>query len=80
MPDDRYGGSEVITFVVAVTIKPEHEEEYLAVGRHDAKQADLVPCERAPGSTVGCAGHHAAGDNPRETVDLARDFPAESGW
>ena len=31
MPDPRYGGSAVITFVATVTIKPEHEEEFVAL-------------------------------------------------
>jgi quinol monooxygenase YgiN len=29
--DDRYGGSDTITFVATVTIKPEHETEFVAL-------------------------------------------------
>ena len=38
------------------------------------------PCERDSRSTVGCADHHAACDNPDTTVDLVRDSLAETGW
>ena len=31
MRDDRYGGSDTITFVATVTIKPEHEKEFVAL-------------------------------------------------
>ena len=31
MRDDRYGGSDTITFVATVTIKPEHETEFVAL-------------------------------------------------
>ena len=31
MSDDRYGNSDTITFVVTVTIKPEHEMDYVAM-------------------------------------------------
>ncbi len=33
MRDDRYGGSDTITFVATVSIKPEHETEF--VRAHD---------------------------------------------
>ena len=39
--------------------------------------ASLIPDARL--ATVGSAGHHAAGDNPETTVDLVRDFLAETG-
>jgi quinol monooxygenase YgiN len=29
--DDRFGNSDTITFVATVTIKPEHETDYLAI-------------------------------------------------
>jgi pimeloyl-ACP methyl ester carboxylesterase len=38
--------------------------------------AALIPDARL--ATVGSAGHHAAGDNPETTVDLVRDFLAET--
>jgi pimeloyl-ACP methyl ester carboxylesterase len=38
--------------------------------------ASLIPDARL--ATVGGAGHHAAGDNPETTVDLVRDFLAET--
>jgi pimeloyl-ACP methyl ester carboxylesterase len=40
--------------------------------------AALIPDARL--ATIGAAGHHAAGDNPETTVDLARDFLVEIGW
>jgi hypothetical protein len=43
------------------------------------EDADIVPCERDSGSTVGGADHHAAWDNPVTTVDLVRDSLAETG-
>jgi len=39
--------------------------------------ASLIPDARL--ATVGSAGHHAAGENPETTVDLVRDFLAETG-
>jgi hypothetical protein len=31
MPVERFGGSHSITFVAMVTIKPEHERDYIAL-------------------------------------------------
>ena len=31
VPGGRYGGSDVITFVATVTVKPEYEQEYVAL-------------------------------------------------
>jgi pimeloyl-ACP methyl ester carboxylesterase len=39
--------------------------------------ASLIPDARL--ATVRSAGHHTAGDNPETTVDLVRDFLAETG-
>jgi hypothetical protein len=31
MPAERFGGSDLITFVATVSIKPEHEQDYVAL-------------------------------------------------
>ena len=37
VPDDRDGGSEIITFMGTTTIKPEHEEAYVALTKATAE-------------------------------------------
>jgi quinol monooxygenase YgiN len=37
VPDDTHGGSEIITFMGTITVKPEHEEAYLALAKETAE-------------------------------------------
>jgi hypothetical protein len=37
MPDDADAGSEIITFMGTMTVKPEHEEAHLALAKATAE-------------------------------------------
>jgi quinol monooxygenase YgiN len=72
VPDDRYGGSDAITFVATVTIKPEHEEEYLALV---AAMADKILANE-PGTTLHVLHKHPTEPYTYVAVERYRDAEA----
>ena len=68
MSDDRYGGSDAITFVATVTIKPEHEEEYVALV---TAMAEKVQADE-PGTTVYVLHRHPSEPHTYVAVERYR--------
>jgi (4S)-4-hydroxy-5-phosphonooxypentane-2,3-dione isomerase len=72
VPDDRYGGSDAITFVATVTIKPEHEEEYLALA---AAMVELILANE-PDTTLHTLHKHPTEPHTYVAVERYRDAEA----
>ncbi len=72
MPDDRFGGSDAITFVATVTIKPEHEEEFVALV---TAMADKVQVNE-PGTTLYVLHRHPT--EPHTYVAVERYCDADA--
>lgn len=72
MPNDRHGGSDAITFVATVTIKPEHEEEYVALV---AAMADKV-LANDPGTTLHVLHKHPTEPHLCVAIERYRDADA----
>jgi quinol monooxygenase YgiN len=70
--DDRYGGSDVITFVATVTVKPEHEDEFVAL--HTAT-VDLILANE-PGTTLHVLHEHPTEPHTYVAIERYRDADA----
>ena len=72
MPDDRFGGSDAITFVATVTIKPEHEEEFVALVTAMAEKIQVDE----PGTTLHVLHRHPTEPHTYVAVERYRDTDA----
>ena len=72
VPDDRYGGSDAITFVATVTIKPEHEKEFVAL----VTATTNTVLGNEPGTTLYVT--HAHPTEPHAYVSVERYRNAEA--
>ena len=72
VPDDRFGGSEAITFVATVTIEPEHEAEYVALVTAMAEKIQV----NEPGTTLHVLHRHPTEPHTYVAVERYRDTDA----
>ena len=72
MPDDRYGGSDTITFVATVTIKPEHEKEFVAL----VTATTNTVLGNEPGTTLYVTHAHPTAPHAYVSVERYRNAEA----
>jgi quinol monooxygenase YgiN len=72
VPADGYGGADVITFVAMVTIKPEHEEEFVALV---TTTVDIVLANE-PGTILYVLHKHPTEPHTYVAIERYRDAEA----
>jgi quinol monooxygenase YgiN len=70
--DDRFGGSDVITFVATLAIKPEHEDEFVAAV--EATVEMIVVNE--PGTALHVMHQHPTRPHTYVVIERYRDAEA----
>jgi quinol monooxygenase YgiN len=75
VPDDRFGGSDAITFVATVTIKAEHEAGYVALATAMAEKIQVDE----PGTTLHVLHRYPTEPHTYVAVERYRKTEAWNG-